>query len=444
MEFRSVAILLVVLACLDAKGEMFVAEGYRLETVGVIAGEPGQRGGDYLGEFWASIAISGDTVAASVTNGVRRYDSTTGASGSSYVPPVPTGRVFGGDHLGGVGVVADEHYTLVGGISWQPINGRNGLAHLYDTASGDFVRTLYCDQPLTSHPYLRSVAYDGRYAVISMLEEEGPGVYVFDIESGEQVAKLVDPSNGLGNFGASIAIDSGIVVVGSPYELSADEDNLRGAVYTFDASTGSMINRWMPPSNDANGFGIAVAADEGVVIVGNDRSYTGPWTPPTSSNGSGVPDYQSDLGDDDYVPQEEPAGIVYALDLHDGTVLSTMVSSDHPYAYNYDTSEFGFTLRLSGHLAVVSAWDSNGNGEADGTPVSVYDVRNGQLIASLDEDYYGGIAIDGNRIAAVHAWGTGYSSPAIKVFAIIPEPNAALLAMLCLATFSAARGRRAA
>lgn len=357
---------------------------------------------------------------------------------------MPTATVYGGDLNGGVGIVTVKDHTLVGGATLQPVNGKYGVANLYDTATGGYLRTLYSDHQFTEGPYLRSVAMDGQHAVVSVY---GQGVFVFDIESGEQIAKLNGQHGGDGAFGASIAIDDGIIVVGSPYELSGvGDEGLRGAIYTFDASTGVVINRWTPPSNSATGFGVAVAVDDGVVIVGNDRHYTGPWGPYTSSNDTGVPgpdpDYSGALEDDDGdEPYQEPLGIVHALDLDDGALLSTLLSSKHPDADEYQTSEFGFALRLSGNFAVVSRWDSDGDGVAEGTPLSVYDVRNGRLIASFGENYYGGIATDGNRIAALQAWGTDHGVPVIKVFAVVPEPSAGLLLIGCLGLIASRRCR---
>jgi len=442
MEFRSIAIVIVtVFTSLNARGEFFVAEGYRLDLVAEIT-PPRSPSSPTSG---TSLALTTNALVTNTPNGLRKYDATSGDASLTYTPPTPTRNVWGGELVGVTGIAADTDYTLVGGTTLQLVNGRLGLANVYDTETGEHLRTLYSDETFSSDPYLQAVAHDGQYAVVSLY---GQGVYVFNIETGEQIAQLEGVREGNGVFGVSVAIDNGVVVVGSPNEFAAQEGGPRGAVYTFDASTGAMINRWTSPSNATNGFGVAVAADDGIAIVGNDRHYAGRlfYTSNTGTNTSGPdPNYAGDLEDDDYDPGDDPgvppAGLVYALDLHTGAILSTLSSSAHPHAGEYWVTEFGFTLRMSGHLALVSKWDFDGDGVAEGTPVSVYDVRNGNLIASLEEEYMGGVALDGNRFAALQAYRTDQGVPVIKVFAIVPEPSTGLLATVCV-WFAVARRQR--
>jgi hypothetical protein len=90
-------------------------------------------------------------------------------------------------------------------------------------------------------------------------------VYLFDLATGLQLAKLQAADGGLGDlFGYSLAVEGGILAIGSP-----DNNAGRGAVYFYDLSTQTLIQKFQPNFSDANdGVGSALAMHEGRAVIG--------------------------------------------------------------------------------------------------------------------------------------------------------------------------------
>ena len=82
------------------------------------------------------------------------------------------------------------------------------------------------------------------------------------------------------SFGESVAIDGDVMVVGAPWERSdgsdpGDNSFLAGAAYVFerDGCEWSEVAYLKAPSPEGGeGFGATVAVDGDVIVVGADRS----------------------------------------------------------------------------------------------------------------------------------------------------------------------------
>ncbi|MEL6430719.1 MAG: PQQ-binding-like beta-propeller repeat protein [Planctomycetota bacterium] len=152
---------------------------------------------------------------------------------------------------------------------------------LYDLGSGQRLRTFAPVGADFGERYGASIAMDDGLVVVGSegpLDRSAPGaVYVFDEASGDQLHRLLPPS-GLNEvtFGESIALDGGLIVVGS----SGNEDVGRdaGIAYVFDAATGQLLHELRPPAGSRDlVFGRSVALDGTLALVGAPAFQTGPW-----------------------------------------------------------------------------------------------------------------------------------------------------------------------
>ena len=119
----------------------------------------------------------------------------------------------------------------------------------------------------------------GRIVVGSSLDDDNGeasgSAYIFDL-NGNQLAKIT-ASDGATNdaFGSSVAVGSGIIVVGAPYD--DDNGDASGSAYIFDLN-GNQLAKITPSDGAADDwFGYSVAVGSGRIVVGayRDESITG-------------------------------------------------------------------------------------------------------------------------------------------------------------------------
>jgi len=234
-----------------------------------------------------------------------------------------------GDHFGrSVAITGD--WALVG-APWKPNGIRAGAAYLFDVTTGEQLAKLVPDDAAEDDTFGSAVAIDIDRAIIGAPEDGDNGIwsgsaYLFDVSdpaSPLQIAKLLPVDGAEGDFfGRSVDISGSVAIVGS---ADYDNDN-RGAAYLFDATTGVQLAKFVPDDIEAGvEFGYSVAIDGSIVVIGaisdNDN---GP--------GSGSA-YVFDVSD--------PAGPVQLAKLlpDDGDAL------DH----------FGWSVAIDAHTAVIGA-----------------------------------------------------------------------------------------
>ncbi len=201
--------------------------------------------------------------------------------------------------------------------------------------------------------------------------------YIFRL-NGPQHTKLI-PNDGAtaDNFGVSVAIDNGIVVVGTP----EDDDNGidSGSAYLFDANTGQQIAKLLPTNGAANdAFGHAVAISGDLIAISAPRHMnggieTGSVYLFSASKGSQVGEISSGEGF-----QFEQFG--YSLSVDNGFVAIGALGSQSAYVYNASTltrtshlipstpgNAYGWSIDIDGNKAVVGALSDPINGPQSGS-----------------------------------------------------------------------------
>lgn len=171
--------------------------------------------------------------------------------------------------------------------------------------------------------YGTSVATDGSVLLVGAPEASMAGrAYVHRIGTGAQLMELIAGDGVAGDrFGAAVAIDAGLAIVGAPSASTAGAG--AGAVYVFDAATGTQLHKLAPADGGAEDrFGGAVAIAQGRILVGA-----------TGSDGAG-PD----------------AGAAYVFDALSGVELHKLVPSDASFL-----GTFGGAVDLDGDRCLVGA-----------------------------------------------------------------------------------------
>ncbi|MCB1228733.1 MAG: hypothetical protein KDN19_00610 [Verrucomicrobiae bacterium] len=272
---------------------------------------------DPNGGFGSAIALSGRRILI----GASLTDLT--ARGAAFLYDIPTGRQIAKltspnaanfDRMGAA-VAMDGNYAVVGCTGDA---GLVGAAFVYDVRNGELLHELRADIP-GSH-FGTSVAVCGRFALIGASDEEGGddrgSVYLFDLETGEEMEKLnpPDPAD-FDYFGDQVALSSRFLVVGVPRK-----DGSAGAVYVWDLRTGvGPIKFSAPPNSGAGRFGSSVAVSGSMALIGYE------W------------------GDDYH-------GSAVLMELPSGNVIDTLSASSGAQFVNY-----GLHVALCGDRAAVSA-----------------------------------------------------------------------------------------
>ncbi len=169
-----------------------------------------------------------------------------------------------------------------------------------------------------------------------------PGaVHIFDIRTGQQTHRLVPPTGALAdnNFGVSVSMDGGRVLVGDSYFTG--NGTTTGRAYLFDAATGQLLRTFQPSSADV-GFGRSVSLHRGLALVGSPGSI-------------GTP------------------GEVFLFDTATGGLIRSFSPPDPG-----NTQNFGYRVALSAPYVVASSITGIGPGQVD-----IFDAASGTLLHEL-------------------------------------------------------------
>jgi len=290
------------------------------------------------------------------------------------------------------------------------------ISNAYAQISATELDRLFASDAAQSDGYGYAVDVDGDRAVIGSRFDDGNDdgnsngsgaayVYLRNPQTGlwEQEKKLVMASAAAGdNFGSSVAIDGNVIVVGAPQDDINVGSNLHGSAHVFTRGP----DEWnagveLLPNDSDNAYqnyGISVDIDNDTIVVGvsydNDKGTasgsayvyeldsetwqrTGKLLPPkTESNQNfgwsvaidmdtiviGAPHWTA-LGE----------GSAYVFTRANGWTDS---SSILPATENSDGDQFGWSVAISGDIAVVGARMDDDNGTGSGS-ITIFDRSSG-------------------------------------------------------------------
>ncbi|MBO6513219.1 MAG: hypothetical protein JJ974_04565 [Phycisphaerales bacterium] len=186
-------------------------------------------------------------------------------------PPLPRGNIRFGKGL----AMTESHFIVGAYGSSSPTDTYPGEVYVYNVNTGLPTNLLVADIPDPASQFGQNVDLEGNIAVVAAktdnsFGEDAGAVYIFDIISGNQLARIGSPDPQPGaHFGSSISINNGIIAVGADKEDSAGES--AGAVYTFDADTYEFIAKSVPDElNAGTKFGSSVAIIDQRIVAGAD------------------------------------------------------------------------------------------------------------------------------------------------------------------------------
>ena len=233
--------------------------------------------------FGTSVAIDGNNVligasrddsTGSNVGQAHLFDATTGNLLQTFNDPTPNG----GDRFG-ASVAIDGGNVLIGAMFDSSTGPTVGQAHLFDATSGNLLRTFNDPTPTIVDQFGISVAIDGNNVLIGAFRDDSTGsnvgqAHLFDAATGTLLQTFNDPTPNSGDrFGVAVAIDGGNVLIGANGDDSNGADI--GQAHLFDAATGNLLQTFDDPTpTGGDNFGTSVAIDGGNVLVGahNDSS----------------------------------------------------------------------------------------------------------------------------------------------------------------------------
>ena len=206
-------------------------------------------------EFGYSVAISGPPGDEIAIVGANHHDDNGSDSGSAYLFDAATGRQIAkllpsdGEALNWFGhsVAISGNTAIVGAFLDNDNGAASGSAYLFDATTGRQLFKLLPHDGAAGDFFGFSVAISGTTAIIGALGNDDNGftsgsAYLFDITTGQQIAKLL-PDDGAADdrFGGSVAISGAagneFAIIGAQYDDDHSDDS--GSVYVFDAAAGA-------------------------------------------------------------------------------------------------------------------------------------------------------------------------------------------------------------
>lgn len=282
----------------------------------------------------------------SIRSGSVYVFNTAGVQTAKLVPD----DAQAGDTIG-ESIAIQGGVVIVGAIGDDDNGDSSGSAYLFDAITGTQLHKLLPNDGATQDWFGQSVAIDSGVAVVgARLEDAGAlntgSVYVFEVTTGDQTRKLVASDRAADDrFGESVAIAGGLIVVGAPW--NDDAGSKSGSAYIFNAETGAQLHKLT--ASDAAGsdeFGTRVAIGDGLVAVGapGENGYT---------------------------------GAVYLYDAGTGAELHKLVHDDAA-----PSDSLGYGVGVDNGLVIAGcAWDDD-QGSASGSAY-LFDAVTGQQIHKL-------------------------------------------------------------
>lgn len=314
-------------ACLWALSFSALSAGAWAQTsLKLVASDGFQE--DYFG---VGVAISGSTAIV----GARLDDDNGSQSGSVYVFNADTGTELrkltaldgASADLLGDRVALEGTTALVSAVGDDDNGPNSGSAYVFNVATGQQLRKLVPTDGASEDRFGSAVDMDGGLGIIGAfgdddLGENSGSAYVFDLSTGQQVAKLLAADGEEDDyFGISVAISGGLALVGAYGEDSNGASC--GAAYLFDVATGQQLRKISPEVSEAlDFFGTEVALQGQRAVITSLRTVG-------------------------FFPGDPE---VHVFDVTTGDQLFELAPSEDPFG-----TAFGLSLAIDGERILVGA-----------------------------------------------------------------------------------------
>ena len=334
--------------------------------------------------FGVSVSVSGSIAIF----GVWKDDDNGEDSGSAYLFDLTTNKqIFklladdgaASDRFGHSVAISDT-VAIVGSHHNNENGADSGSVYIFDICTGKQIAKLLPNDGAAGDIFGISLAVSGITAIVGATGDDENGnnagaAYLFNISTGNQIAKLL-PDDGaeFDLFGISVAITEKVAIVGAWFD--DDNGHSSGSAYLFDTTTGLQIAKLLPNDGAANDwFGTSVAINDTVAIVG------------------------AHLDDD----SDTNSGSAYLFDITTGLQINKLLPKEGAL---YDA--FGLDVAISNTIAMVGVQGDDDNGDDSGS-VYLFDIATGKQIAKLlandgaEVDLFGASVAITQQIAIVGA-----------------------------------------
>lgn len=216
-------------------------------------------------EAWilAGVPLASDQ-GVSQSGAVQVFNAVTGAWVRKLQPPATAAVALS---YFGTSCAVSGSTAVIGAPG--PTASSPGAAYVYNLATGALLKTLKPNPAdgVNGDFFGMSVAISGNRVVVGAYKDDSVrgSAYVFDLKTGAQLAKFLDPASVANDqFGFSCAVEGNVAVIGAP-----GADSSRGAAYAYDLTSLVFIKKYQPGASVANDqAGWAVAMHQGKIILG--------------------------------------------------------------------------------------------------------------------------------------------------------------------------------
>lgn len=212
----------------------------------------------------AIIGAYGDDVGASSSGSAYIYDVTTGVRLHTLVNPQPTAS----DRFG-ESVAISGDYAIVGSRLDDPSGvDAAGSVYIFSTNTGALLHTIPNPSPSVNGEFGLYLDMNDTYSLVSAVWENE--VYMFDNATGTLLHTFTNPGNG-SSFGWSVNISNSYVVISA-------RGNTNNPVYVYNTNTKALLHTFTAPAETVNtmfGFATALSGDKLIVTAATSLSQTG-------------------------------------------------------------------------------------------------------------------------------------------------------------------------
>ncbi|AVQ73740.1 hypothetical protein B5D77_22800 [Microcystis sp. MC19] len=404
---------LLVVGTTSLAGVIAPAQAFTPLSLTKTFNNPTAEDDDYFG---SSVSLSGTSAL------IGAYGDKTGATGagSAYLFDTTTGtllKTFNNptaedDDYFGYSVSLSGTTALIGAPNDSTGATSAGSAYLFDTTTGNLLRTFNNPTPADFDIFGHSVSLSGTTALIGAPSDNtgatGAGsAYLFDTTTGNLLKTFNNPTaEDYDYFGYSVSLSGTSALIGAINDNTGATN--AGSAYLFDTITGNLLKTFNNPTPaDFDNFGASVSLSGTSALIGAYGDSTG---------ASG-------------------AGSAYLFETTTGTLQQTF---NNPTAEDYDN--FGNSVSFSGTSALIGAYGDSTGASGAGSAY-LFETTTGTLQQTFNnptaEDYdnFGNSVSFSGTSALIGAYGdsTGATSAGSAYLyqetqtVQVPEPSLTIL-----------------
>ncbi len=231
---------------------------------------PGDRFGVSVGLFGSRIICGSlyDDDNGTDSGSVYVFDTNSGEQQRKIYPNFARPRTYFGHKA------AQFDDRIVAGAYGDSENGPfSGAAYIFDANNGNQLLRLQPETPDDNLNFGWDVDIFSNVVIVGSLRQINhktrfSAAYLFNASTGQQLIKLEPQDHHAFNlFGRNVCVSNGIAVVSSPLQKNAN--GTVGAVYVFDIQSGQQIVKLEPPANmTGSGWGRSICANNSRIAIG--------------------------------------------------------------------------------------------------------------------------------------------------------------------------------